>query len=143
MLKYLHLLLLFVALAPVAMAQPSEEQQVTDAVTMLTKAMVDADKTELENLVSDQLSYGHSSGRVEDKQAFVENIINGKSDFVNIDLAEQTISISSNVAVVRHTFSATTNDSGNPGTVKLHVLLVWQLEGDSWKLLTRQAVKVP
>ncbi len=123
-------------------AQPSEKQ-VTELVTKLTQAMIDADKAELDHLTSDNLSYGHSSGRVEDKHTFVENIVNGKSDFVTIDLAEQTVTISGNVAVVRHIFSATTNDSGNAGSVKLKVLLVWQQEKGHWKLLARQAVKIP
>ncbi len=133
------LLMLF---ALFAVAQPSAEQHVADAVEKLTKAMIDADKAVLENLTSHKLSYGHSSGRLEDKKAFVENIFNGKSDFVNIELSEQTISISGKVAVVRHVFSASTNDSGKPGSVKLNVLLVWQQEKGSWKLLARQAVKV-
>ncbi len=141
--KHLIVLLVLMAFSPLAKAQPLAEQQVSDAVAKLTKAMIDADKVALENLTSDKLSYGHSSGRIEDKHMFVENIVNGKSDFVNIDLGEQTITISGNVALVRHIFSATTNDSGNAGSVKLKVLLVWQKDNGQWKLLARQAVKVP
>jgi ketosteroid isomerase-like protein len=141
--KWFSLFSLLMVLGLFAGAQPLAEQQVTDLVTKLTQAMIDADKVALDNLTSDNLSYGHSSGRVEDKQTFVENIVNGKSDFVNIDITEQTITISGNVALVRHIFSATTNDSGNPGSVKLKVLLVWQQEKGHWKLLARQAVKMP
>ena len=103
--------------------------------------MIEADRVTLEGLTSDSLSYGHSTSRIEDKKEFVDNIVSGKSDFVTIDLTEQTISISGNVAVVRHVLSATTNDSGNPGTTKLKVLLIWQKEKGKWKLLARQAVK--
>lgn len=141
--KRFSLLCLLLVFGLFALAQPLAEQQVTDAVAKLTKAMRDADKVTLDNLTSDKLSYGHSSGRIEDKHTFVENIVKGKSDFIDIDLAEQTIAISGNVAIVRHIFDATTNDSGQPGTVKLKVLLVWQLEKGHWKLLARQAVKVP
>ena len=38
--------------------------------------------------------------------------------------------------------SATTNDGGKPGVVKLKVLLIFQLENGSWKMIARQAVKV-
>lgn len=141
--KRLSLFGLVMVLGLFASAQPLAEQQVTDLVSKLTQAMIDADKAGLDHLASDNLSYGHSSGRVEDKHSFVENIVNGKSDFVTIDLAEQTITISGNVAVVRHIFSATTHDSGHAGSVKLTVLLVWQQENGHWKLLARQAVKIP
>jgi ketosteroid isomerase-like protein len=102
--------------------------------------MVDADKTQLIILL--QLSYGHSSGKVEGKDSFIESLINGKSDFVSIDLSDQTITVNNNTAIVRHILNAATNDGGKPGTVKLSILLVWQKQGKQWRLLARQAVKL-
>jgi len=96
----------------------------------------------LQKLVDDNLTYGHSSGLIENKNEFVEKIANGNSDFVSIDLSDQTISMFGNTAIVRHTLSAETNDKGkSPGTIKLLILLVWQKESGVWKLLARQAVK--
>ena len=114
----------------------------TAAVENLKKAMIDGDKAGLTNITADQLSYGHSSGKVEDKATFVDNIVSGKSDFVTIELTNQTIAVSGDAAIVRHTLSATTNDGGNPGSVKLNILLIWQKQKGQWKLLARQAVKI-
>lgn len=124
-----------------AIAQSADQKVVSESVDKLTKAMIDADKPMLENLTLDSLSYGHSSGRVETKKEFIDNLLSGKSDFVTIELTEQTISISHDVATVRHVLSATTNDSGKPGSTKLKVLQIWQKEKGKWKLLARQAVK--
>lgn len=124
------------------MAQNKEEAAVTAAVENLRKAMIDGDKTGLQNITADQLSYGHSSGKVEDKATFVDNIVTGKSDFVTIDLTNQTIAVAGDAAIVRHTLSATTNDNGKPGTVNLNILLIWQKQKGQWKLLARQAVKI-
>ena len=124
-------------------AQNNDEKLVAKAVENLRVAMIDADRTALENLTADSLSYGHSGGKVERKKDFVENIVSGKSDFVTINLSDQTISIVNNSAIVRHTLNATTNDGGKPGTVKIHVLLVWQKYKKEWKLIARQAVKLP
>jgi len=123
-------------------AQNKIENKVAAAVEQLRKAMIDADKTALENLVSDQLSYGHSGGHIDYKKEFVEKLVTGKSDFVTMELTEQTISISGKTAIVRHKLSATTNDGGKPGEVHLLVMLVWQKKGSKWILLARQAVKV-
>jgi ketosteroid isomerase-like protein len=112
------------------------------AVEQLRKGMIDADKAILEKLVTDKLSYGHSGGHIDDKKEFVEKIVSGKSDFVSIDLSEQTVSVSGTTAVVRHILKAKTNDGGKPADVHLRVLLIWQKQGGHWKLLARQAVKM-
>ena len=122
-------------------AQTKEEKQVAEAVEQLKTAMINADKNLLEKLAGEKLSYGHSGGAVEDKKAFVEKIVSGKSDFVTIDLSDQVIGISGKTAIVRHQLKATTNDGGKPGEVSLKVLLVWQKNNGNWKLLARQAVK--
>lgn len=126
----------------VAQAQSKDEIAVTNAVEALKKAMIDADKTALENLAADGLSYGHSSGKVEDKAEFVRAIVSGESDFVTIDLTEQTIKIVGNSAIVRHKLFAKTNNKGQAGTANIAILLVWQKQKGRWKLLARQAVKI-
>ncbi|AYQ34555.1 nuclear transport factor 2 family protein [Runella sp. SP2] len=123
-------------------AQSKDETAVTNAVEALKKAMIDADKTALENLAADGLSYGHSSGKVEDKAEFVRAIVSGESDFVTIDLTEQTIKIVGNSAIVRHKLFAKTNNKGQAGTANIAILLVWQKQKGQWKLLARQAVKL-
>lgn len=133
----------FVFLVHYLHAQSKNENAVAAAVENLTRAMVDGDKAALDKWTASELSYGHSSGRVENKNEFIENIVSGKSDFVTIDLTDQTIRLAGNAAIVRHTLSAKTNDNGNPGTVKLSILTVWQKQGSQWKLLARQAVRVP
>lgn len=123
-------------------SQSKDEKLVADAVEVLRQAMIDADKKELEDLTAPELSYGHSSGLVEDRTAFVENIVSGKSDFVTITLSEQTVKIVGNTAIVRHKFAADTNNGGTPGKINLTVLLVWQKQKNQWKLLARQTARL-
>jgi ketosteroid isomerase-like protein len=140
--KYLYLLGILSLFSFSAIAQSKDEKAVAAAVEKLRQAMVDGDRTSLESIAADSLSYGHSGGKIENKIAFVENIASGKSDFVTIELSEQTVSIVRNNAIVRHTLLANTNDGGKPAVVKLKILLVWVKEKGVWKLLARQAVKL-
>jgi hypothetical protein len=142
MIKQFILTLFLFATMISAYAQSKDETAVSNAVEQLRKAMIDGNRTELEAIASDKLSYGHSSGYVEGKSEFVDKIATGKSDFVTIDLKDQTISVNGKAAVVRHKLNATTNDNGKPGEVHLAILLVFQKENKQWKLLARQAVKV-
>lgn len=142
MYKIMVAIAIFINAGATANAQSQAEKKVTKAVESLRTAMINADKNALENLVADKLSYGHSGGAVDDKKSFVEKIVSGQSDFVTIDLSEQTISISGKTAIVRHILKAKTNDGGKPGEVNLRILLVWQKEDGKWKLLARQAVRI-
>lgn len=122
-------------------AQSKNEKAVQLAVQKLTDAMLSGERASLESIVSDHLSYGHSGGHIEGKAEFVEKIASGKSDFVTMHISEQTLDIVGKTAIVRHMLDATTNDGGKPGVVKLKILLIFQKEGGTWKLLARQAVK--
>ncbi|RYE21508.1 MAG: nuclear transport factor 2 family protein [Sphingobacteriaceae bacterium] len=136
------ILILITAITLQTQAQSKEEKQVAAAVETLTKAMIDGNKTALQNIAADALSYGHSSGKIQDKAAFVEAIASGQSDFVTINLTEQTIIVKDKTAIVRHKLSAQTNDGGKPGNVSLGIMLVWAKEKGEWKLLGRQAYKL-
>ena len=125
------------------MAQDKDEPAITAVVESFRKALIDPDKATLDKLTANELTYGHSSGLIQDKASFEEALLAGKSDFVSIDLSDQTVNVVGNTAWVRHTLTAVTNDGGKPGQTKLSVLLVWIKQKGQWRLLARQAVKVP
>jgi type IV pilus biogenesis protein CpaD/CtpE len=112
------------------------------AAERLRIAMVDPTRPALSALVADELSYGHSGGKVDTKESFIADLLDGKSDFVTITITEQTVKVvDARTAIVRHALAADTNDSGKPGKVALKILGVWQKQGGNWKLLARQAVR--
>ena len=123
---YLSLLLCFAAISFTAQAQTKDEQAVAAAVETLRKAMIDGDKATLENITLDELTYGHSSGKLETKAEYVEALASGKSNFESMDLTAQTITVVGNTALVRHDLKAHVVDNGKPADVHLGVLLVWQ-----------------
>ena len=108
----------------ILLAQTADEKAVAAAVEKLRKAMIAADKTALANIAADQLSYGHSNGLIEDKAAFIDQFVTGKSVFLTIDLSDQTIRISGDAAIVRHRLTGDTNNNKVPGKVDLVVLTV-------------------
>lgn len=140
--KTISISFLFFFLSATLFAQSKAEKQVAEAVEKLRVAMITPDKASLEKITSPFLSYGHSSGLVENQQQFMDKLLSGGSDFVTIELSDQTIVMSKNVAIVRHKMSATTNDNNKPGQVKIAIMLVWERAGKDWKLIGRQALKI-
>lgn len=104
-------------------------------------AILTRDTSLLQQLLADDLSYGHSDGHVEGKYEFISKIGSGAYSFVTMELSKQSIRETGNIAIVRHELDAQTNDEGNRGEAHLYVLLIWRQEADGWKLLARQAVK--
>ena len=123
-----------------AHAQSADERAVAQAVEALAKAMLDVDRARLESLAAEQLSYGHSAGKIETKKEFVDAILSRASAFRKLDLSGQTISVVENEAIVRHLMTGeTVNPSGQVSPVKVGVLQVWQKKDGNWLLLARQA----
>jgi len=121
----------------------AQKTEVEEAVSKLTKLMIAPDSLALNKMILNNLSYGHSSGKIQTKQEFMHSLLSGESDFVDINLTDQTVIVQNKTALVRHTLNAKTNDKNVPGNVKLYILLIWSKEKTGWKLLGRQAVKVP
>ncbi len=122
-------------------SKSKDEIAVAARVEILRQAMIDADGTKLNELTSAGLSYGHSSGLVQNKPAFIEKIVNGESDFVAIEFQNQTIEIVGNAAIVRHNLVAHTKDGGIDKDIKIGIMLVWQKQKNRWLLIARQAFK--
>ena len=140
--KRITLFLLLFTLTMSLKAQTAAETKVLAAVEKMRLALISGERSALEDIAANDLSYGHSSGKLQDKAAFVEAIANGSSDFVSIEYKNQTVKVTGKTALVRHELHAKTNDGGKPGEVHLGILLVWQKEGRDWKLLGRQAYKL-
>jgi ketosteroid isomerase-like protein len=136
-------LLAALAFGVTVQAQRSYEEQVQKTVAQFVKALEDSDLKTLSAVASPRLTYGHSSGKIENKEQFLQTFKTGASDFVKINITEQTIDITGTTAIVRHLFDADTNDNNKPGHVTLKVMTVWQKQGTKWILLARQAVKPP
>lgn len=120
-----------------------DESMIAARVESLRMALIDPNAKQLTDLTAKELSYGHSSGLVENRQLFIETLVNGESKFITIDFQNQTIEIIGEVALVRHNLAALTKKGGVEKDIKIGVLLVWKKQKNNWFLIARQAYKLP
>ena len=139
--KYL-MSLSFLFVSTFLMAQSKDEKSLSDAVDILIQAMIRADKPVLESLTADDLSYGHSIGKIENKTQFIDAVVIGPFDYLSGNISDQTIKITKDIGVVRHVFTFKYKNNTEEGEMKLGVLLVWQKQNGKWKLLARQGYKL-
>ena len=133
--------LAFAAVPLPSHAESSDEAALRKAVDNLGKTMIAADKAALEAVVSDQLIFGHTSGRVETKAEFVGNIIAKKPIFKSITPSDTTISVVGNNAIAHFASAVDLEAGGKEISIKVGVMTVWVKDGGTWKLLAHQSFK--
>jgi ketosteroid isomerase-like protein len=131
-----------VGLPLVAAAQADEVAAVKAAVEVLRTAMLAADKAKLESITADQLSYGHSSGKLESKSVFIDVIASKKTTYKMIEFSDVAVTVVGTSAIVRHNWDGISVADGKESTSKISVLQAWVKVDGAWKLLGRQAYKV-
>jgi ketosteroid isomerase-like protein len=132
-----------VGVAP-AFAASADEEAVAKKVEAFRAAQIAADAKALDALCAAELSYSHSTGRVEDKPTFIANATNGKSKFLSLEYKDTQIRVVGPAAIVRFHWLGEQEAvaDGKKSATNLHILMNWQKQGDDWKLLTRGSTKL-
>ncbi|KGE15129.1 nuclear transport factor 2 family protein [Sphingobacterium deserti] len=117
--------------------------EVTNALEELRQNLLSSQEERLLSLTAPSLSYGHSSGMIENRDSFIASLTSGRFKFEQLEFSDVAIELTDRAAIVRHTLTGRSADEGKaPGDVNLHVLLVWYKEDGQVRLLARQAVKL-
>ena len=122
--------------------ESADQAAVDKAVEALRKALLEKNKTGLEQLTADQLSYGPSSGKVQSKAEFVDGVMTSKATIKSLTFPELSIAVVGNAAIARHLYESEMETDGKPTNVRIGALQVWQKQDGNWKLLARQGYKL-
>ena len=125
-----------------ALAEAGDEAAVKQNVEALREALLKADKSQLERLSADQLSYGHSDGKVQGKVEFIDGVMTRKATVKSITFPDIKVSVAGDAAIARHLYESESETDGKPNNVKIGMLSVWQKQVGNWKLLARQGYKL-
>jgi ketosteroid isomerase-like protein len=137
--KTLTIFLLAVS-AFAANAPSGADQEINAVIETWKQAMLKGDAATLEKLYSKDLTYEHSSGKVETKAESIANATKPDSISKGIVFQHPTTRIYGNTAVFRSRGDFTTH----AGEVHhLDVLMVWIKSGSGWQLVARQSTTVP
>jgi ketosteroid isomerase-like protein len=122
----------------------TDEQKVLDRVKQLNTAIfINKDSAALEGLMADKVTYGHSNGKLENRQEMIHGAITSPNTYSDFMMDSASVFFENNTAVVRHVLKATSIDKeGKQTPLHLNVLQVWVNQNKQWKLTARQAVKL-
>ena len=122
----------------------ADDEAVAEKVEAFRNAQIAGDAKAFDALCANEMSYSHSSGRVEDKATFIANATDGKSKFTSLKYEDVWIRVVGPVAVVRFHWLGEQESiaDGKKSSTNLHILMTWIKQGSDWKLLSRASTKL-
>ena len=126
-----------------ASAQGADEAAVTQAIDILRKAILEQDKAKLDQVAASQISYGHSDGRVETKEQFINGVMTRKQVQKSLAFPELKVAVVGDAAIARHIYLGESELDGKQNTTRIGALQLWQKQAGGWKLIARQGFRLP
>lgn len=124
-------------------AAAGDEAAVTQAIEALREGILKQDKAKLDQVAASQISYGHSDGRSETKEQFINGVMTRKQTQKSLAFPDLKVSVVGDNAIARHIYLGESELDGKQTTTRIGALQVWQKQGGSWKLLARQGFRLP
>lgn len=120
------------------------QERLVLSVQELNSAMVSRNYERIDQLLHQKCYYGHSNGWVEHKHDIIENLKSSKLTYRKITLDSIEIQkISSKTRSVVYLANVSGELSQKPFEIHLKVVQLWMKQRGRWKLVLRQAVKLP
>jgi len=119
----------------------ADEEAVAKNLEAFRAAQAVGNAEALAGLSAAELSYSHSSGKVDDKASLLAGVTNANYKWTSLEYKNPTIRIVGPAAIVRFNFVGEQEFTADGKKVpqNLHILMNWQKQGADWKLLSRSA----
>ena len=124
-------------------ADAADEAALAKSIEALRQGVLQQDKAKLDQVCASQISYGHSDGRSETKEQFINGVMTRKQTVKSLNFPELKVFVVGNNAVVRHIYLGESELDGKQSTTRIGALQVWQKQDGGWKLLARQGFRLP
>jgi ketosteroid isomerase-like protein len=126
-----------------AEAASGDEAAVAKSIETLRQGQFEANKAKLDQVTATQVSYGHSDGRVETKEEFINGVMTRKQVVKSLTFPELKVAVVGNAAIARHIYLSESERDGKASTTRIGALQLWQRQDGGWKLIARQGFRLP
>ena len=140
------LALLLSCLLPFAAAAADDAKlaAITAADDARVAAMLTPNQATLDKVLSDDLRYAHSNGKVDTKASLTASLLGGEAKYLSYKYTERAFRFPApDVAVMAGRLEVQAKVDGVSMTTGISYLAVWRLEKGQWKFLAWQSCKIP
>ena len=121
----------------------AELKVVAEREDALYAALATSDAEAFEDIFSDDVTYIHSTSIAETKAENIAGQRHGVHRHGPIRTVDKRTRIFGGVAVTRGVIDMIDTAHGAPFTIRLRQTLIWVKENGTWRLLLRQATRLP
>jgi ketosteroid isomerase-like protein len=121
----------------------ASEAEIRAAEKGWAAAVVARDYSALDRIYSDQLIYAHSTGAVEDKNAYMTRLRTGAQRYDTVEHQKINIKLFGDTAVAHCHMRMTGDSNGRPFDDKIMMLHLWVKRDGRWLLAAHQTTKLP
>ena len=125
-------------------ASPQLAAQIAALEQRLYRAQIAGSVADIEPMLCADLRYLHSTGVTETRREYLQGVRNQLYEYGQIASRSVRLCVSEDLAIQDGIVDMTVSARGAPKAM-IHLLfcLVWRREGAQWKLLYRQATRIP
>lgn len=105
-------------------------------------ATTKADTAELNRLLSDDLTYTHSTGQTQNKAEFIASVSRREIQYHSIDVESSSARVYGDIAVVVSHLRIELTSGGRNFTLHAGFLDVWAKKNGRWQMVAHQATKL-
>jgi ketosteroid isomerase-like protein len=132
------------ALACAAAARAAgPEQDVLAAQDKRVALTIAADTAALGAMMTDDLTYTHSSANVDSKADFLEALRSGKAKYKSLSFDERRVRLHGDVAIVSGTCRVQVTSGGKDLDLKLRFTELYAKQAGAWKMALWHSTRVP
>lgn len=142
--RFLLLVIVLCVVSPAAWAQKAgaTEQAILKLEQAWEDALVKNDFPALDKLYADNLIYTHSSGVVDNKTTYIDNLKAGNTKYLSLKRDDIKVTVYGNTAVVTCHWLIKLLSKGNPVEVNARYLHVYVKQKAGWQMVAHQATRI-
>ena len=125
------------------MAHQQDEQEIRRCSQRRFEAMVRGDLTTLDELLGDNLTYTHATGRFDSKSPLLKDIASGRNQYESITAEEVGVRVYNAVGILTGIVQMRAKVQGQPRNHRLRFTEVYHKADARWQLVAWQSTVVP
>ncbi len=127
---------------------PTELQSIEAAVRAADAeriaATLAADPARMDAILSDQLHYTHSNGKIDTKKSYIDSLVSRSTVYTRYEYKERDFLVASaDIVLMTGRVLLTAGNATAQTLHDLNILAVWRKEAGKWRFLAWQSSKVP
>ena len=132
-----------VATGNLAADDEARKQEVLAAEQARIAALLSDDFAALDQILADDVTYAHSSGRIDNKTQFMDALTSGRVKYKAVEHSNQAVRFYGDTAILTSNAELHAESSGKEIHPVLIVSMVWVQQGGVWRLVLWHSTNRP